>query len=270
MPVDAIDTKAVLATLRPIWAVKPETASRARARIESVLNAARALGHINENRANPARSRGHLDALLPNPNKVGERGNHSAMPYADVPAFMARLRARLGDVARALEFAVLTAARTAEVTGMRWCEVDLGAKLWTIPKSRMKAGREDRVPLSDAAYPILAAKRGAATPDDAFVFSARAGHPLSPMALIMALRAMKVEASTHGFRSSFRDWAGDETNFRRETAEAALAHTVGDKAEQAYRRGDALAKRRGLMQAWADHCDGKRDDNVVSIAARRA
>lgn len=245
--VDAIETADVLACLKPIWTTKPETASRVRGRIEKVLDAAKARGF--RTLENPARWRGHLDHLLPKPGKL-TRGHHAAMPYADVPAFVAALREREGVAPLALEFAILTAARSGEVMGARWGEMDLEAKVWTIPGNRMKAGREHRVPLSRRALAIVKSLGEAKTSE--FVFPGiKIGKPLSSMALDMVLRRMKIDVTVHGFRSSFRDWAGNETHFPREIAEQALAHVIGDKAEQAYRRGDALERRRALMEAWA-------------------
>jgi integrase len=251
-PVDTITTADVLSVLKPIWQAKPETASRVRGRIESVLDAARAHGHTPADGANPARWRGHLDKLLPKRTKLS-RGHHAALPYADVPTFMAALKARQGVSGMALEFAILTAARSGEVLGAKWEEIDLDAKVWTIPGPRMKAGREHRVPLSGAAVALLMQAQSIKESD--FVFpGARAKRPLSTMALEMVLRRMGVkDVTVHGFRSSFRDWAGNETHFPRELAEQALAHAVGDMTEQAYRRGDAVERRRALMAAWANH-----------------
>ena len=211
---------------------------------------------------NPARWRGHLSALLPARNRLS-RGHHAALPYEDLPDFMASLRASEDSAARALEFLILTAARSGEVRGMRWSEIDADLCIWTIPAPRMKAGRQHRVPLSSAARRILEElPRG--KPDD-LVFPGRArAHPLSDMALSMLLRRLKIPATVHGFRSTFRDWAGELTQFPREIAEAALAHVVGDETERAYRRGDALDKRRSLMEAWATYCAG-RAANVIAV-----
>ncbi len=255
-PVDEIDTAAVLEALTPLWQRAPETASRLRGRIETVLDAARALGHIPQNEANPARWRGHLDKLLPKRPKL-TRGHHAAMQYADVPAFVARLREREALAALALEFCILTAARSGEVLAARWVEIDLEKKLWTGPAARMKAGREHRIPLSPRAVEILEGLAEVKT--GAFVFPGnREKRPLSNMAFAMLMRRMGVgELTAHGFRSAFRDWAGDVAHFPRELAEAALAHVIGDKAEQAYRRGDALEKRRKMMEAWALFCEPK-------------
>ncbi len=268
-PVDEIDTESVLAVLSPLWKKTPETASRLRARIEAVLDAARARGFILRNEANPARWRGHLDKLLPKPSKLS-RGHHAAMPYPEVSAFIAKLRERDALAALSLEFAILTATRSGEVLGARWDEIDLEAKLWTVPAIRMKAGREHRIPLSGRALEMIERLSAARTGE--YVFPGhRAGRPLSNMAMEMVLRRMGVKGVTvHGFRSAFRDWAGNETHFAREVAEAALAHVVGDKAEQAYRRGDALEKRRELMMAWARYVEPEADANVVTFRKSRS
>jgi integrase len=255
LPVAAIDTQAVLGVLSPIWRSKPETASRLRGRIEAVLDSARVAGHIGEREPNPARWAGHLEMLLPRPAKLS-RGHHAAMNYDEVPAFMARLAGQGGMAALAMRFTILTAGRTGEVLGAEWREIDLGARLWTVPPGRMKSGREHRVPLSPPAMAVL--KTLLEVRRDEFVFAGmKRGCHLSNMSMLVLLRRMRVAATAHGFRSAFRDWAGDRTAFPREVAEAALAHAIGDKAEQAYRRGDALEKRRGLMDAWAAFCDGK-------------
>ena len=261
--VDRIDTEAVLSVLKPIWGRTPETASRLRGRIEAVLDAAKAKGHIGRNEANPAQWRGHLDKLLPRPSKL-TRGHHAAMPYADVPAFIAEIRRREATAAYALEFCILTAARSSETMKARWQEIDLEAKIWALPAERMKAGREHRVPLSTRAVAILVKMKEAA--EGEFVFPGRKRErPLSNMALEMFLRRLQSKYTTHGFRSSFRDWAGNETTFPRELAEHSLAHAIGDKAEQAYRRSDALARRRELMDAWAHYCEGEAGANVVAL-----
>jgi integrase len=268
MTVDQIDTEAVLSVLRPHWSRAPETASRLRGRIEKVLNAAKAKGY--RTGENHAAWRGHLDQLLPAPKKIGDRGHYAAMAYDDVPAFIVKLRERDGIAALALEFAIFTAARTGEVLGARWEEIDRGAKVWTIPASRMKAGREHRVPLSDPAVAILAKLIEIRMSD--FVFPGqRSKQPLSPTAMEMVLIRMRIkDATVHGFRSSLRDWVGNETHFAREVAEAVLAHVVGDAAEQAYRRSDALEKRRELMRAWAAHCDPTSVDEKVTPLRRKA
>lgn len=265
-PVDAIDVVAVLGILQPLWSRVPETASRLRGRIEAVLDAARARGLVPHDQANPARWKGHLDKLLPKRQKLA-RGHHAAMAYADVRAFVASLREREAVAALAIEFTILTAARSGEVLGAQWPEFDVSGATWTVPADRMKAGRAHRVPLSARALAIL--KRLGEVRSGDFVFPGqRSGKPLSGMAMEMVLRRMKVDVTVHGFRSSFRDWCGEETSFPREVAEAALAHIAGDETERAYRRGDALEKRRALMQAWADFIEGKAAGNVVPIRGR--
>jgi len=250
-PVNEIETDDVLAVLRPLWLTRPETASRLRGRIEHVLDAARAKGF--RHGPNPALWRGHLDKLLPKRPKV-YRGHHAAMPYEKVTKFIKQIRKHDTVGALAIEFTVLTAARTGEVLGATWDEFDLKSAVWTISARRMKSGRVHRVPLSARALAII--KRLEKVRSAEFVFPGRkADRPLSNMSMEMILRRMKIEDATmHGFRSSFRDWVGNETHFPREVAEAALAHVVGDAAEQAYRRGDALEKRRTLMEAWAKYC----------------
>jgi integrase len=257
-----IETDDVLACLKPIWTAKAETASRVRGRIERILDAAAARGL--RSRDNPARWRGHLANLLPKRQRLA-RGHHAAMPFVDVPVFVERLREVEGVSARALEFTILTAARSGEVLGARWSEIDLDAKVWTVSAGRMKAAREHRVPLSERAVEILSAIAAVKIGDYAFP-GAKRGSPLSVMALTMVMRRSGVGHFTvHGFRSAFRDWAGERTNFPREIAEAALAHVVGDATERAYRRGDALEKRRALMEAWGRFCEPT-DDVVVPLA----
>lgn len=262
-PVNEIDTEAVLAVLKPLWARAPETASRLRGRIEAVLDAARARGFINRNEANPARWRGHLDKLSPKRAKL-TRGHHAAMPYAEVPAFITELRKRPATAARALEFCILTAARSGETLAACWDEIDFDTKIWAVPPARTKASREHRVPLSDHAIDILREMEAARTGDHVFP-GQRPGRPLSGMAFELLLRRLKSPYTAHGFRSSFRDWAGNETHFPRELAEHALAHVIGDKAEQAYRRSDALARRRELMDAWARHCESPSGETVLAF-----
>lgn len=259
-PVDAITTEDVLECLKPIWATKAETASRVRGRIERVLDAAAARGL--RSRDNPARWRGHLSALLPKRQRL-TRGHHAAMPFSELAEFVARLRSMDGIGARALEFTILTAARTGEVIDARWSEIE--GKVWIIPATRMKAGREHRVPLSQRALEILSEIDHGRTGD--FVFpGSRRGRPISNMAMRMTARRAGIDYTVHGFRSAFRDWAGECTNFPREVAEAALAHVVGDATERAYRRGDALEKRRALMDAWAKFCEPTEDNVVVPMA----
>ncbi len=261
--VDEITTDDVLAVLRPIWTRIPETASRLRGRIERVLDTAKATGL--RSGENPARWRGHLDVLLPKRSKL-TRGHHAAVPYDALPPFMAALRAREAVAARMLEFAILTAARTGEVLGMQWSELDEKEGVWTVPASRMKARVEHRVPLTPAALSVLATVRPLRGKDEnALVFPGPRGGQFSQMAMMMVMRRMEQDDFTvHGFRSTFRDWAGDCTNFPRDLIEAALAHTIGNAVERAYRRSDAFAKRRRLMEAWAGYC-GK----VVSLTTER-
>ena len=273
LPVHVVDTTLVLKVLEPIWAVKPETASRLRGRIESVLNWATVRGYRKGD--NPAQWRGHLDKALPPLAEVRKVEHHAALAYADMPDFMQALRQLDGTPARALEFTILTAARTGETIGAKWSEVDLRQGTWTIPGARMKAGEEHRVPLSPRAVAILeqikapSADMAKSDQADTFVFpSARRGKPLPKMTFLLLLERMgRSDLTTHGFRSTFRDWAAETTNYPREVAEMALAHIIGDKTEAAYRRGDLFQKRRQLMDAWARHCATvKSMGDVVSIA----
>jgi integrase len=240
----------VLAVLEPIWTEKTETAARLRGRIEQVLNWATARGY--RDGLNPARWRGHLDKLLARPSKVVDVEHHAALPFAEIGAFMQRLREVKGIGARALEFAILTAARSGEVRGATWAEVDLKAAVWIVPGSRMKMGREHRVPLSAPVIALLNALPRMAGTD--LLFPAPRGGSLSDMTLLAVVRRMKVAAVTHGFRSTFRDWASERTNYPRDVAEMALAHAIGDRVEAAYRRGDLFEKRRRLMADWAIFC----------------
>jgi integrase len=269
-PVNGITTEDVLAVLQPIWRTKPETASRLRGRIERVLDAAKARGY--RSGENPAMWRGHLQRLLP-PRQKLTRGHHAAMPYEDVPALVSVLRERMDISSRALEFTILTAARSGEVFGATWGEVDLKTKIWAVPAKRMKGGREHRVPLVDRAVELLEELKpldGEVDPRDLIFPGRKAGRPLSNMALNMLLRRLgHGDCTVHGFRSSFRDWAGECTEFPREIAEAALAHIVGDETERAYRRGDALEKRRRLMEVWAEFLNnGKAMSNIVAISRK--
>lgn len=250
LDVAAVDTSDLVDLLRPIWSGKAETASRLRARIERVLDAAKVKGYRAGD--NPARWRGHLQHILPGATRgVGVR-HHPAMPYGQVPDFVKGLKTRVSTAARALEFLIHTAGRTNGVLGMRWCELDLEAKLWTVPAERMKMCREHVVPLTEAALTVIRAMAVFGTDPDAPVFPGRKRKPLSNMSMEMLLRRMGCDDFTvHGFRSSFRDWAGEETTFPREVAEAALAHVVGNAVERAYRRRTALAKRRELMNGWS-------------------
>lgn len=261
LPVDKVTTADVLAVLKPIWSTKPETASRVRGRIEAVLDAAKAAGHRTGD--NPAAWRGHLDQLLPARAKLA-RGHHAAMAINELPAFIARLREAAGISARALEFAILTAARSGEVLGAKWAEVDLERGLWTVPAARMKGGREHRVPLSARAISIL--EQMAALRSNDFIFpGTKRDAPLSVMALSMALRRLGIAETAHGFRSTFRDWAAERTSFPGEVAEMALAHAIADRTEAAYRRGDLFEKRRALMTAWATFCEQPGHSTVVSL-----
>jgi integrase len=252
LPVSAIDDGLVLRAVKPIWSVKPETASRVRGRIESVLDWARVHGY--RSGENPARWKGHLDHLLPAKSKVRRVKHHAAMPYTAISSFMAALRQRDDGTARALEFTILTAARTGECLGATWDEIDLHNKVWTIPPERMKAGKEHRVPLSATAMTLLGSLKGDRRGDFLFPGEKR-GRPLSQMAMSMLLRRMgHGDVTTHGFRSTFRDWAAELTNFPREVVEMALAHAIPSAVEAAYRRGDLFEKRLRLMQAWTDYC----------------
>jgi integrase len=291
-PVDQIDTEAVLRVLQPIWSRVPETASRSRARIEAVLASAQALGHIEADRANPARWRGHLDKLLPNPKKVGKpRSHHPAMPYADLPAFIATLKTTSGEAAKALRFAILTMARSGEVFGMTFDEADLDppkngsaatwpGPTWTVPARRMKMGKEHPVPLSGAAVSILREQMKTRGAKQTYLFESPVGQgwkvhregahqPLSNMAFAMLLRRMGAgDITAHGFRSSARSWMAD-TGVPFEVAEACLAHTPGNAVVQAYQRSPMLERRRPVMQNWANFLDGKASAKVVAISSRK-
>jgi integrase len=258
LTIAAVNTGHVTKILEPIWSTKAETAARVRGRIEAVLDYAKARGWRQGD--NPARWRGHLENVLPARGKVSKVEHHAALPWKQIGAFMVELDKQEGIAALALRFTVLTAARTGEVIGARWSEIDLKAAVWTVPAERMKAEKEHRVPLSDAALAVLreAAKlrRGDA---DAPVFPGGKGGTgkgaLSNMAMLALLRRMgRGDLTVHGFRSSFRDWCAESTNYPRELAETALAHTLSDKTEAAYQRGDMLAKRARLMGEWADFC----------------
>ena len=265
LPVQAVDVTLVMKVLEPIWATKLETAARIRGRIESVLNWAKARGYrVGEN---PALWKGHLDKLLPARSKIAKVKHHAALPYDQISQFIDALRRQDGVASLALEFAILTAARTGEIIGARWCEIDLLAKVWTVPAARMKGGREHRVPISADALAVLnkASKGGS----EDFVFTGRTKSSLSNMALLMLLRRMgHANLTAHGFRSTFRDWAAECTNFPSEVAEMALAHSVGGKVKAAYLRGDLFEKRRRLMAEWAKFCtDGRSAATVVSIGS---
>ena len=254
LPVSKIDTAHVLRILTPIWLEKTETAVRLRGRIEKILDWAKAQGYRSGD--NPAAWRGHLDAgLLPTPSKVADAGHHAALPWTEIGAFMVALRAMQGAGARAMEIIILTATRTSEVLNAKWSEFDLDAKLWTIPQARMKSFKEHRVPLSDAVISVMTKLKSEAT-DSEFVFAGRkAGSTLSNMVCLATLKRMeRGDLTVHGFRSTFRDWVSETTAYPRDVAEMALAHTIEDKSEAAYRRGDLIEKRRALMTDWAAHC----------------
>jgi integrase len=255
-PVAAINTDDVLRVLEPIWRKIPETASRLRGRIEAILDYATARNWRTD--ANAAKWKGHLATQLPQPSKLQRIEHHAALPWGETGAFMVGLRAQRGIPARALEWTILTAARTGETIGARWEEIDIVQRVWTIPGDRMKAGVEHRVPLSDAAMAVLAAAQGDRERSGGYVFAGgKEGKPLSNMAMAMLLRRIgRPDITAHGFRSAFRDWCAEATDTPREIAEACLAHSIGSKVEAAYRRGDALEKRRRVMEAWAAFCAG--------------
>lgn len=263
-PVDQMSTDDVLAVLQPRWNATPETAKRLQSRIEAILDAAKAQGLRTGD--NPARWRGHLDQLLTKRGKL-TRGHHSALPFSELPEFMADVAARDAIAARAMEFLILTASRTSEVLLARWEEISLERSLWTLPAERMKAGKEHRVALSSNAISILEALGPTAS---GLIFSKDGSKPLSNMALLMLLRRMKrADLTAHGFRSTFKDWASEVTSFPSEMSEMALAHAVGNKVEAAYRRGDMFEKRLAMMEAWARFATSGKA-NVVSIAPAHA
>lgn len=253
VPITQVSTDDILRVLRPLWHTKPESAAKCREALKLIMDHAKARGL--RTGENPAEWKGNLEALLPPPKKL-VRGHHAAMPYGDVSAFLVKLAEVNGVAGRALEFTILTAARSGETRGATWGEIDIPSKLWTIPASRMKAGREHRVPLTDRAVAILNEMKERAT-DDLVFPGARSKTPLSDMSLSKALKsAGGGDFTVHGFRSAFRDWAGNETSFPRELAEQSLAHEIGSAVEKAYRRSDALEKRRKLMTAWANYVSG--------------
>jgi integrase len=266
LPVQSVDTALVMAVLDPIWSTKTETASRVRGRIESVISAAKSRGEfVGEN---PARWKGHLDAVLPKQSKVAKVKNHPALPYADLPAFMQALRAREGIAAAALEFQILTASRPGNAMGARWTRFDLGAAVWTIAGDNMKGGKDHKVLLSAAALAVL--EKMAKIKNGEFVFySPGTDKPMSDAANGAVLDRMgRADIVPHGFRSTFRTWVGEKTNFPREVAEKALAHLVGDDTERAYDGGDMFEKRRLLMNAWAAFAtsDPLRSADVLAFA----
>jgi integrase len=252
LPVQSIDVGLVMKALEPIWHAKPETAGRLRGRIEAVLDWATVRGY--RKGKNPARWRGHLDKLVPARAKIQKVRHHPALPYNEMVDFIAALRNQGGIAARALEFLILTAARTGEIIGARWDEVDLDGKIWVVPAERMKARREHRVPLSGTALAIFKRMKQIRESDVVFP-GGKKGKPLSNMAMLGVLkRTGRDDLTAHGFRSSFRDWAAECTNFPREVVEMALAHTIESRVEAAYRRGDLFQKRRQLMEAWGRFC----------------
>jgi integrase len=260
MPIDQVNTDAILSVLRPIWTSVPETAARLRGRLENVLAAAKALGlHPGPN---PAEWRGHLKNLLPARQKL-TRGHHAALPYERVSDFIGDLRSREGLAAKALEVTILTACRTGEVINAKWAEIDLDKAIWVIPKERMKAGIAHRVPLSARVLEIL---RSIPRSDgEANVFPGQKDKKsLSSGAMEMQLRRMGCnDITVHGFRSTFRDWASEQTSFPHETCEHALAHRISDRSEASYRRGDQFEKRRKLMEAWAQFCEPKYNSVLI-------
>ena len=259
-PVSDVDTADVLLALKPIWQTIPETASRVRARIEHVLDVAKVKGL--RSGENPARWRGHLKLLLAKQARV--RGHHTALAYDGVPAFIQRLRERQAVAARALEFTILAATRTTETREATWAEI--GGDVWTIPAERMKASKPHRVPITGRMREILDEMAPLKT-SAGFIFPGdQRIEPLSRMAMLMLLRRMEVSFTVHGFRSAFRDWAGDCTPYPRELIEEALAHAVGNAVERAYRRSDALAKRRALMEAWEQFATMPPNANVLPFA----
>jgi integrase len=271
LAVQSVDTGLVLKVLEPIWTKKSETAGRLRGRIENILDWAKVCGY--REGENPACWRGHLDKLLPPLSKVRQVEHHAALRYGEMPDFLARLREQEGIAARALEFLILTAARTGEVIGARWDEIDFSRKTWTIPAGRMKAHREHRVPLSDRALTILDEMRAARRDtDEAFVFPGRKPNTtLSNMVFLMLLRRMgRGDLTAHGFRATFKTWASERTSFQNEIVEASLAHVIGDKVEQAYRRGDLFEKRRRLMDAWAKFCEQSNSAGKIIPISRQA
>jgi integrase len=265
LPVSAIDTGLVMKAIEPLWQTKTETATRLRGRIESILGWATVRGY--RTGENPARWRGHLDKLLPKRSKVAKVKHHAALAYTQIPEFMRKLREREGVTAKALEFIILTAARVSEAVNARWDEIDGKAAVWTVPASRMKSGREHRVPLTKEAGAVLGALEQHRQSD--YVFPGwKVKKPLTGAACLELLKDMgHGDLTTHGFRSTFRDWAAEQTAFPREIAEAALAHTLRDKVEAAYQRGDLLERRRKLMEAWAAYC-AKPEGQVIPIQNR--
>lgn len=255
LPVQLVDVGLLMKVVEPLWTSKSETAGRLRGRIERILDWAKVRGY--RDGENPARWRGHIDQLLPARGKVARVKHHAALPYSELPVFMAQLKDRDAVAARALEFAILTAARTGEVIGAKWDELDLIERVWSIPAERMKGGREHRVPLSGAAMEIV--QHMSTIRQNDHVFPGDRRDALSNMALLMLLRRMdRTDITAHGFRSTFRDWVEEQTDSPRAVAEMALSHAIGSAVEAAYRRGDLLEKRRPLMKRWAEYCTAPR------------
>jgi integrase len=273
LPVNEIATADVLTVLKPLWSRAPETASRLRGRIQTVIEAAQALGHIPEDKANPARWKGHLDHLLAPPKKLGVRGHHKAMPYDQLPQFVKRLRASDNIAALALEFLVLTATRTSETINATWQEFDLQAAVWSIPPGRMKTNEAFSVPLSERAVAILADARRMARKEstaDSFVFfGVIPKRPLSNMALSMLMRRMNIDVTVHGFRTSFRTWASEIGHVEFELAESCLSHRVGNAMSRAHNRSNLLERRRPVMASWANYVEGNADAKVLALNGRR-
>jgi integrase len=253
LPVAAVDLAAVMRVLEPIWQTKTKTAQNIRGRIEAVLDWA-AVRNLRKGE-NPARWRGNLDSLLARPSRLAQVEHHKALPYSEIPAFMAELRTRDGMAPAALDFVVLTCARAGEVLGATWDEIDLGSRVWTVPAARMKGSREHRSPLSSGALAVLDRMAAFKSNSQAHVFlGQRSGRPMTPPALLQCLAYVRPGITVHGFRSSFRDWAAEQTDFPTEAAELALAHTVGSKVERAYRRSDLFSRRRELAERWSAYC----------------
>ena len=277
LPVQIIDTALVMRILEQdvdgasLWTARPETAARLRGRLEAILDWAKVRGYRDGD--NPARWRGHLDKLLPKRSKVRKVEHHAALPYDEMPGFVTALTAQEGVAARALAFAIFCASRTGEVLGATWQEIDFRERVWTVPGTRMKSGKAHRAALSEQAIAVLEGMRANRERSDAkaFIFpGARHGRPLSNMAFLMLMRRMGcTDLTAHGFRASFKTWAGEETSFPRDVIERALAHVIGNKAEQAYDRGDLFQKRRGLMEAWELFCTSPAEPGNV-IELRRA
>jgi len=271
VPVKQIETDLVVKVLQPIWRTKTETASRVRGRIETVLDWAKVRGY--RDGENPARWRGHLDKLFPKPSELKKEKHHAAIDYAEIGQFMSDLREREGNAAKGLELQILCGSRPGEVVGMIWDEINIKKKIWIIPGERMKAKKEHRVPLSEQAIAIINNQPRIEGVDYVFVGN-KSGQPLSNMAFGQLLKRMeRTEITAHGFRSAFRDWTAEQTAYPHELAEMALAHTIKNKAEAAYRRGDMIEKRRQMMQTWADYCDRIQQtdgETVVKLNARES